>query len=115
VQEEHTEESPLYGMIHEFLERKISDDWDSLDVYQRRDYLREKIEGTIVRDRVCSMEIWTELMGNDSGRFPPFERREINEIMRRMPGWASSNVMRFGSIYGRQRGFIRIKSVNRHR
>jgi predicted P-loop ATPase len=115
VQDEHTEESPLYGMISEFLERKISDDWDSLDVYQRRDYLREKIEGTIVRDRVCSMEIWTELMGNDSRRFPPFDRREINEIMRRIPGWAPSNVMRFGSIYGRQRGFIRVKSVNRHR
>ena len=115
VQEEHTEESPLYGMISEFLERKLSDDWDSLDVYQRRDYLREKIEGTITRDRVCSMEIWTELMGNDARRFPPFERREINEIMRRMPGWAPSNVMRFGSIYGRQRGFIRVKNVNRHR
>ena len=109
VQEEHTEESPLYGMIHEFLERKLSDDWDSLDVYQRRDYLREKIEGTIVRDRVCSMEIWTELMGNDAKRFPPFERREINEIMRRMPGWGGTRLMRFGDLYGHQRGFYRVQ------
>lgn len=111
VQEAHTEESPLYGMIQEFLQRKITENWHEMTIYERRNFYADSLspEGTVERDKVCSMEIWAELLGGDSKRFPPFERREINDVLRRMPGWIGTKLMRFGDLYGHQRGFYRVQ------
>jgi hypothetical protein len=109
VQDEHTEESPLYGMIQQFLIRKLLANWNELGIYERRQFLNDSLspEGTVERDKVCSIEIWTELLGGDPKRFPPFERREINDVLRRTLGWSGTKLMRFGDLYGHQRGFYR--------
>lgn len=117
IQEAHTEESPLFGMIHEYLERKLPADWHEMSIYDRRQYFNDELspEGVFERDKVCTMEIWCELLNGDPKRFPPFERREINDILRRMPNWQmSSNPLRFGEMYGRQRGYIRLFPGNRN-
>ncbi len=117
IQEAHTEESPLYGMVQQFLDKKLPENWNELGVFERRQFYSDSLspEGTIERDKVCSIEIWTELLGGDPKRFPPFERREINDVLRRMPGWKMANTLRFGETYGRQRGYIRTLDVNRLR
>jgi predicted P-loop ATPase len=117
IQESHTEESPLVGMIQEYLDKPLPANWEQMSIYERRNHLSDPLspEGTVQRDKVCSMEIWCEVMGNDQRRFPAFERREINEILRRIPGWEPSSTIRFGFVYGRQRGYLRRGSVNRVR
>lgn len=112
IQEAHTEESPLYGMIQEFLERKLPDNWQDMNIYDRRNYLSDDLSpaGTMERDRVCSLEIWCELLNKDTGRFPSIDRREINDVLRRMPGWTGPKLMRFSNQYGHQRGFVRVKN-----
>lgn len=117
LQAKHTEESPLMGPIIEFLDVKLPEDWYERDLAGKRNFLDgdfvEEV-GTIQRDRVCSLEIWTELMRGDIRRFPYVERRELNDILRRLPGWVKyegnkDGHLRFGREIGKQRAFIRME------
>lgn len=115
-QEKHTEESAKTGLIQEYLNTLLPANWDELDIGARRRYIHgtefgESPEGTIQRDRVCAMEIWVELFEGDAKQLHPMQAREINDILRRLPGWKPYTVgdgrLRFGKIYGKQRAFIR--------
>lgn len=112
-QEEAKEDVPLAGMIEEFLEIKLPKYWDELDIYERRGYINgednlvEEKDATEIRDKVCVMEIWCELLGKKPGDLKPINSREINDILRGLKGWSSiQHPIRFGE-YGSQRGFKR--------
>lgn len=112
VQESHTEESERTGMVQEFLERRLPADWDSRDIAERRMFIHgsdfgEQDEGEIPREKVCTMEVWVELFQSDPKHLTPMMSREINDILRRMPGWEPAGRLRFGKLYGTQRAFIR--------
>ncbi|OLN21889.1 hypothetical protein BTO30_12385 [Domibacillus antri] len=115
IQEAHTEESPWFGLVQEYLERKLPEDWEEKDLAERRMFLSDDFgesKGTITRNRVCALEVWCECLGNDARRFSPLERREINDILRKMPGWKPNDsnmkgTLRFGKLYGVQRAYIR--------
>ena len=113
----HTEESSYTGQIINFLEKKITSDWYSKTIMERKLYLQENSDfddefeteaSTIERTKVCALEIWCECLGKDRGNFPAHERREINNILCTIPGWKRhKSSMKFGSEYGTQRAFIR--------
>lgn len=124
TQEEHTAESPWFGIIEEYLNTKVPNNWEELDINQRKNYfagefdniiedeVEADVDNLVERDRVCSLEIWVECLGNDVKRFPPVERREINDVLRNMPGWQKydgnkSGMLRFGKNYGNQRAFVK--------
>jgi predicted P-loop ATPase len=111
VQEAHTEESPYFGLIQKYLEKKLPVNWNEMTPYDRRNYLNDDLspDGTVERDRVCSLEIWVELLNGDAKRFPAPDRREINDVMRRLPGWVGPKRLRFGSVYGSQNGYLKCK------
>src|SRR5690625_749948 len=115
IQEEHREEMPMAGLVQEYLEKPLPLDWNDWDLGRRRMYLYDEFnsyEGvTTERDRVCALEIWVEVYGGDPKNMKPMDARNINDIMREMPGWErSKSTLRFGKIYGTQRGFTRSKS-----
>jgi predicted P-loop ATPase len=107
IQMEHTEETPLFGLIREFLDRKLPEDWKDRDVIDRRRFYKDPLseQGTVARDRVCSLEIWCEMMGGDISRVPAFELRQINDCLRQMEDYEPVSSMKFGALYGTQRGF----------
>lgn len=125
TQAEHTAESPWFGIIEEYLNTKVPDNWDELSISERKNYFagdfdplidgdepQANIDRLVDRDRVCSLEIWVECLGNDVKRFPPVERREINDVLRNMPGWKKydgnkSGKLKFGKNYGVQRAFVK--------
>lgn len=118
TQEAHTEESPWSGLIQEYLDALLPADWEEMDLYARRDYLSgfddliEDKRGTVLRDRVCALEVWCECLGNDARRFPAMDRREINDVLRNLKGWKTyegnqRGTLRFGKNYGIQRAYIR--------
>ncbi|WP_243139396.1 hypothetical protein [Paraclostridium sordellii] len=86
-----------------------------MDIFERRIYIGEgnglREEGCIIRDKVCSAEIWVELFGGDMKMFYKGNAREINDILRKIDGWSAlkngAGKLRFGKIYGVQRAFIR--------
>lgn len=117
VQARHTEESPLSGPIQEYLEKELPKNWASLDPRERREFIQGDgfevdMKGAVKRERVCALEVWVELLGGDLKRFPAADRREINDMLRAMPGWQAykdgEGKLWFGDFYGRQRAHIRM-------
>lgn len=88
----------------------VPDNWDEMGLDERLVYLGadfgETQAGTKLRDRVCAIEIWQELFKGDPKTFSQANAREINGILRRVPGWVSKSSVPCG-LYGRQRAFIR--------
>jgi len=112
VQEEHTEDNPLVGVIQEYLDRDLPKNWYDLDLATRRDFLRGngfEIDMTdcFKRTRTCPVEIWCELMGGDLKRFTPFERKDIRDALAKLEGWEPNKTADgkawFGKVFGRQR------------
>lgn len=111
IQEQHTEESPLAGMIREFIEKEIPENWPEMSIGDRQDFIRGdsfEYHGELVkRDRVCALEIWVELLQGDVKKLTRATAIEINDVLRKTEGWYQpKNPIRF-TLYGRQKGFYR--------
>ncbi len=110
VQEEHTEMNGKQGIIENFLETLLPENWDSMDLDKRLLFwsggFEDTEKGTEVRQKVCAIEIWQELFRGDPKTFTQAQAREINGMLRRIPGWKSQSSVNCG-VYGRQRAFIR--------
>ena len=112
AQEEHSVHSAKEGIIREFLEKEIPDNWDKLDLATRKrfwDGTFTPVEcGMRKRDRVCAVEIWCEALGGEMKFFKQADAREINGILSRIDGWKRVSSMRAGAPYGMQRGYVRV-------
>lgn len=111
IKQNHTEISDNAGMVYEYLQIPITEDWYKLDRFQRRDYINSFSNGSfeagsVIRDKISVAEVWVECYGGDPKNLTPLKSREINDILRSFPDWEpSSNVLRFGVGYGRQRAY----------
>jgi predicted P-loop ATPase len=109
----HSEESAKAGLVEEYLNKPITDNWYNLSIPEKRNYIHgsefgEEPEGKVLRDKTCVMEIWVELFNGDPKQLTPILSREINEILKGLAEWKSyEGRLRFGKIYGTQRAFIR--------
>ena len=110
-QQEHTEVSSKTGLIIKFLEIRLPENWATRTLDERRlfysDMTFEESRGSILRTRVCALEIWLELFNGDVKTFTPQQAREINNVLRTLEGWEPRTKIDCGPIYGSQRGFIR--------
>ncbi|WP_342440002.1 virulence-associated E family protein [Paenibacillus sp. FSL L8-0436] len=84
-QENHMEIDPRLGLIEEFLDVPITEDWMDKDEYERRNYY-DQPTGKTVRTRISAIEIWTECL-RERGRIPNWESRSILGLLSRIPGW----------------------------
>lgn len=118
-QQEAMESDDREGLVQDYLDRLLPENWDSLDLYQRRTFLSggefgdTPIEGTVSRDRVCIMEIWCECFGKERQNLKKADSYELEGILNKVGGWErytgnASGKMRI-SGYGIQRAFIRNK------
>ena len=109
-QEEHREVSSREGIVREFLERNVPDDWSKWELDKRRMFWAGSVQGEmclVPRDRVCAVEVWCEALGGSLREMKPADTREINAIIAAIPEWKkSASPMRMGT-YGAQRGFIK--------
>ena len=99
------------GLILEFIERPIPDDWVKWDIDQRRAFWSGLAKGgeesytMVERDKICAAEVWCELYCKPISDMRKSDAREINAVLERLPGWHSIHG-RFGKAYGdKQRGF----------
>ena len=119
IQLSHTEGGELVGLIEEYLEMELPEDWESKDIYDRREYIRNYGDddycGSVQRERVCALEIWCEVMEGDRKNLHNAKAREIIDILQSIKGWSpyskSVGKMRFGKMYGVQRAFVRDTST----
>ena len=102
------------GLVHDYLELLLPDNWDNMSLNDRRDYIDNPGEfmnpiGTIQRQKVTNMEIWSECFGYTPRDMKPSDSYKIAAIMARIDGWQKSNKSMRTKLYGRQRYYIRIK------
>lgn len=112
AQEDHRETSGKEGLIQDFLDKEIPENWDSLKLSDRRMHLNGNLklpEGTalIKRDKTCAVEIYVECFGGDPRYMNRRDSMEINGILSGMRDWERVKTSRKFGIYGSQKGFRR--------
>ena len=89
-------------------------DWDTMDIYRRREYFREPSDptrpvGVKRRDWVCNLEIWCECFGKNKEDFDSRSAYPIASIMARIEGWEKDKTQRIIRPYGKQRVYKRTR------
>lgn len=118
MQQDAMESDDREGIVEEYLARLLPDNWDTMDLYQRRAFLGEGefdtsgINGTVTRERVCIMEIWCECFGKERQNIKKADSYEIEGIINKIGGWKRydgnvSGKMRI-PLYGVQKTFVKI-------
>lgn len=112
-QEEHTFTDDRTGIVLNYLEILLPDDWAKFNPYDRRNYLAGddlSPKGIRVRTSVCVAEIWCECFGKDKGLLDRKASMEINEILIKLKGWELSKAPVEIKPYGRQRAYRRLET-----
>lgn len=116
-QREAMEADEREGLVREYLDKLLPDNWDKMDLYDRHNFLNgsefsnEKQVGTVRRTTVCNMEIWCECFSKDRGNLKRRDANEIAAIMARLENWRKLNgKKRFGE-YGVVNGYERIVAL----
>ena len=97
------------GMIEEYLNALLPDDWSNMDVFARRNYLNgcefgsPDHSGKNIRTEVSNAEIWCECFGKNLQELKPSDSYAIAAIMAQIPGWERTSSTRRQPIYGKQR------------
>ena len=91
-QREALEVDEREGLVREYLDRLLPDNWDEMSIYERQDYIRSpedptQPEGTVRRETVSNMEIWCECFGKHKEDLRPSDSYAIAAIMKRIDGW----------------------------
>jgi putative DNA primase/helicase len=107
------------GIINDYLETLLPENWDSMDLYERKSFLAGQSEfgtempvGKVKREKVCVLEIWCECLGKDQSNLKRLDSYEIIGILKRIGGWESYTGNKQGQtrfpIYGNQKTFCRV-------
>lgn len=112
-QQKHSEQDERRGIIEEYINAKYPDDWNDMDLYDRRRWLEDPLSksGTVQKDFVCVAEIWCECLGKEKHDMSRYNTRDINDILRSLPGWEASTSTKNFSIYGKQKYYKRKDSL----
>ena len=101
------------GMVEEYLETLLPENWAGMDLYERRNYLSDRKDptlrkGTVRRECVSNAEIWTECFGRNLSDMKPADSYAIAALMMRFDGWKRTEKVQRLPIYGRQRIYERL-------
>ena len=105
------------GMVAEYLERLLPEDWDRMDLAERRGFLRgdqfnggDK-PGTVRRTVVSAVEIWAECLGKEPSQIRRSDTYDIFGMLMRIGGWEKYKGNKAGALrrppYGPQRCYVR--------
>lgn len=109
AQEEHSERDDRIGLVQEYLDTKLPENWENLGVYDRRNFLSEELshKGTLERTQVSVVEIWCECFGKEKADLNRRTSNEITEILNALEGWGKAKKAVRIKHYGVQKIFER--------
>lgn len=117
-QETAMEADEREGLVRQYLETLLPENWDTKKLWERRDYFDKcgngdqplaGEPGTVKRMRVSNMEIWAECFGKDPASMKKADSYEISGIMKRIGGWSKATDRERLPLYGRQRVYRRLE------
>ena len=97
--------------MREYLDTLLPDDWDGMDLYERRNFLSGNTiaahgrVGTVRRTRVCTLELWCELFGRDQGSIKRAESNALTAMLIKL-GWRRQEKKERIPLYGPQVVFV---------
>lgn len=105
VQRDAMEVDERQGMVEEYLDTLLPENWESMDTYARRNYLSEKdaptsVKGTVRRTTASNAEIWCECFGRSLSDLKPADSYAIAALMTQIDGWQRTTKVRKRSPYG---------------
>ncbi len=111
-QRQAMEQDDREGIVRQYLDLPLPEDWDRMDCYRRREYVRDTDDptrpaGTVQRRTVSNIEIWCECFGKNKEEMRPSDSYAISAIMARIEGWEKNGIRCSLPIYGRQRVYSR--------
>ncbi|MCD7724941.1 MAG: virulence-associated E family protein [Clostridiales bacterium] len=106
------EQDEREGIIRDYLDMLLPENWNEMDLYRRREYIQDtddptRPNGTVKRMSVSNMEIWRECFGKPKAELRPTDSYAISAIMARIDGWDRSSHFERQPIYGKQRVYQR--------
>ena len=108
-QREALESDEREGLVRDFLETPLPENWDDMDLFERRSFLSGVnnigAKGTVRRTRVCNMEIWCELFGKDQGNLGRAESNALAAMLTKL-GWTRQEKKERVKLYGPQVVFV---------
>lgn len=98
------------GIVEEYLNTLLPENWDDMDLYERRNFLTGDItsKGTVQRKIVSNAEIWSECFCRNLSDLKPSDSYAIAALMTKVDGWERTEKIRKLAIYGRQRIYERL-------
>lgn len=111
-QREAMEQDEREGLVREYLDRLLPENWDAMNIYERRDFIRDPDDpthpkGVVRRESASNLEIWCECFGKPKEDIKPSDSYAIAAIMERIDGWEKAGQLSTLPIYGRQRIYER--------
>lgn len=110
-QREAMESDEREGLVREYLEALLPDNWDDMDTFERRNFLdgtgKADIgkKGTVRRTQVCNMEIWCECFGKERSNLKRADSNELSGILVKL-GWVRLDLKERVANYGPQFIFV---------
>lgn len=105
------------GIVRAYLDTLLPEQWDSMSLYERRNFLNgsefgsDAHQGVVQRKLLCNMEIWCECFGKDPSMLKRSDSYEISSILRKIGGWDKYDGTKTGTfqfpIFGNQRALMR--------
>lgn len=112
ARENHRVVNVKEGVIRDYLEKEIPDNFYKLDKNKRNLVINGSFNAEdakmVKRDKICAAEVFVECFGGKLEYMTAFQKKEIEDVIKNIFGWVKvDKSLRFG-VYGVQRGFIRV-------
>lgn len=108
-QRSHSEQDERKGMIEDYLAKLLPENWDDMDIFERRNYLEDPLSpnGKYSRDYVCLAEIWCECLHKERSDMDRYKTRDLNDVLRSLEDWEQCTSTRNFANYGKQKYYVR--------
>lgn len=106
------EQDDREGLVQEYLDMLLPENWNDMDTITRRNYVRDpddptRAVGVTVRNEVSNIEIWCECFGKLKEDMKPADSYAISAIMAHLSNWVKTECKKRIPIYGQQRIYTR--------
>ena len=109
-QEEHRERDAQEGIILDFIEQPVPEDWTGWTLDKRKMYWSGAMVNEVIlvpRDRVCALEVWCEALNGQQKDMSYIAASKINAAIKRAKNWVKNKQTQRYGYCGIQRGFSR--------
>ncbi|MBD3948466.1 hypothetical protein I4Q36_05025 [Tuanshanicoccus lijuaniae] len=111
-QREAMEADEREGLVKDYLDLYLPENWHTMSLYERRNYISGEFEfgdvnnkGVLVRDSVCTLEIWCECFGKERANIKRSDSNDIISILVKL-GWIREHQKKRFAIYGPQYYYV---------